>query len=61
MAAYIAMFPQLIAGPIVRYSDIAKQLETRTHSWDMAAEGIRRFVIGLAKKSVIGKSIRRTM
>ena len=60
MAAYIAMFPQLIAGPIVRYSDIAKQLETRTHSWDMAAEGIRRFEL-VWQKSVIGKSIRRTM
>ena len=57
MAAYIAMFPQLIAGPIVRYSDIAKQLETRTHSWDMAAEGIRRFVIGLAKKVLLANQL----
>ncbi len=57
MAAYIAMFPQLIAGPIVRYSDIAKQLETRTHSWDMAAEGIRRFIIGLAKKVLLANQL----
>ena len=57
MAAYIAMFPQLIAGPIVRYSDIAKQLETRTHSWDMAAEGIRRFVSGLAKKVLLANQL----
>ena len=57
MAAYIAMFPQLIAGPIVRYSDIAKQLEERKHSWDMAAEGIRRFVIGLAKKVLLANQL----
>ncbi len=57
MAAYIAMFPQLIAGPIVRYSDIAKQLEERKHSWDRAAEGIRRFVIGLAKKVLLANQL----
>lgn len=50
LAVYIAMFPQLVAGPIVRYSDISGQLGDRTHSFGMAAEGIRRFVIGLAKK-----------
>ncbi len=53
LAAYIAMFPQLIAGPIVRYSDIAGQLRGRGHSWEEAAEGIRRFVIGLAKKILL--------
>lgn len=53
LAAYIAMFPQLIAGPIVRYSDIAKQLENRTHSVADAAAGIRRFIIGLSKKILI--------
>lgn len=53
LAAYIAMFPQLIAGPIVRYADIAKQLETRTYSTALAAEGIRRFVLGLAKKILL--------
>lgn len=57
MAAYIAMFPQLIAGPIVRYCDISKQLEARKHSWDMAAEGIRRFVIGLAKKVLLANQL----
>ncbi len=50
LAAYIAMFPQLVAGPIVRYSDISGQLADRKHSLDGAAHGIRRFVIGLAKK-----------
>ncbi len=53
LATYIALFPQLIAGPIVRYSDIALQLETRTHSFDKIAEGIRRFVLGLGKKILI--------
>lgn len=53
LAAYIAMFPQLIAGPIVRYSDIALQLENRTHSIEKAALGVRRFVIGLSKKILL--------
>ncbi len=51
--AYIAMFPQLIAGPIVRYSDIEKQLKTRSHSFDLCCEGASRFVIGLCKKILI--------
>ncbi len=53
LAAYIAMFPQLIAGPIVRYTDIAGQLENRKHSMDDIAAGIRRFLIGLSKKILI--------
>ena len=53
LAAYIAMFPQLIAGPIVRYSDIAVQLKTREHSVAEAAAGARRFVLGLAKKILL--------
>lgn len=53
LAAYITMFPQLIAGPIVRYSDIATQLEQRTHSFSNIAIGIRRFLIGLSKKVLI--------
>ncbi len=53
LAAYVSMFPQLIAGPIVRYVDIAKELKERKHSFDMAAEGIRRFIIGLGKKIII--------
>ena len=57
LAAYVAMFPQLIAGPIVRYSDISRELETRTHSFDIAGEGIRRFIIGLAKKVLIANSM----
>ena len=53
LAAYITMFPQLIAGPIVRYSDVEKQLKTRTHDFTKISYGIRRFVFGLSKKILI--------
>lgn len=53
LAMYISMFPQLIAGPIVRYSDIVHQLKHRTHSLDKTSNGIRRFVIGLGQKVLI--------
>lgn len=56
-AAYVTMFSQLIAGPIVRYSDIAAQLETRVHGIDKTAEGIRRFVLGLGKKILIANAL----
>ena len=51
--AYVALFPQLIAGPIVRYIDVARELNERTHSWDNVALGLRRFLVGLAKKVII--------
>lgn len=51
--AYVCLFPQLIAGPIVRYADVAKQLENRTHTVNKTAEGIRRFIIGLGKKVLL--------
>ena len=53
LATYIAMFPQLIAGPIVRYSDIAPELESRRHTLNGAAAGAGRFTVGLAKKILI--------
>lgn len=53
LAAYISMFPQLIAGPIVRYSDIEHQLTERTHTAEKISSGIRRFVIGLSKKILL--------
>lgn len=56
-ATYVSMFPQLIAGPIVRYIDIEKQLENRTHSLEKAAFGIRRFVLGLAKKVLLANTL----
>lgn len=55
--AYIALFPQLIAGPIVRYSDIAEQLKSRTHSFEKCAYGIRRFMIGLSKKILLANAL----
>ena len=51
--AYVALFPQLIAGPIVRYADIARELEHRDHSWENAAVGLRRFLVGLGKKVIL--------
>jgi len=50
---YIVLFPQLIAGPIVRYHDVAMQLRQRTHSPEKAMYGIYRFSIGLAKKVIL--------
>lgn len=53
LAAYIVLFPQLIAGPIVRYTTVAEDLTGRTHSLEKAAKGMRRFVFGLGKKVLI--------
>ena len=52
-ALYVALFPQLIAGPIVRYHEIAAQFQKREHSWDNVTAGVTRFSIGLAKKVLI--------
>lgn len=57
LGAYIALFPQLIAGPIVRYSDVEKQLSHRKHSYNKASEGIRRFIIGLSKKIILANTL----
>ena len=51
--AYVALFPQLIAGPIVRYSDIEKELNGRTHSFENIYYGAKRFILGLSKKVLI--------
>lgn len=55
--AYVALFPQLVAGPIVKYSTIAQQLHHRSESIELFAEGIRRFTIGLAKKVLLANNI----
>ena len=55
--AYVSMFPQLIAGPIVRYSDVARQLKHRTHSLEKASLGVRRLLIGLGKKVLIANQL----
>lgn len=56
-ALYLLLFPQLIAGPIIRYRDIATQLARRTVLLDDCAYGVRRFVIGLAKKVLIANIV----
>ena len=59
---YIIMFPQLIAGPIVRYTDIADQITARRRlRWEECLQGFYRFVIGLAKKVLIADVIGRTV
>ncbi|MDO4729606.1 MAG: MBOAT family protein [Candidatus Saccharibacteria bacterium] len=57
LATYIALFPQLIAGPIVQYSDVEKQLKDRKESLDLFIEGVKRFVLGLAKKVIIANNV----
>ncbi len=54
---FVALFPQLIAGPIVRYKDIARQLDKRHESLDQFADGVRRFVVGLGKKVLIANNV----
>ena len=51
--AYVALFPQLIAGPIVRYVDIARELDNRSHSLEDFTLGLRRFLVGLGKKILL--------
>ena len=53
LATYVVLFPQLIAGPIVRYTTVAEDLSTRKHSLENTALGMRRFIIGLGKKVLI--------
>lgn len=50
---YIALFPQLVAGPIVRYEDVADEIKSRRHTLKQLANGLRRFIIGLSKKLMI--------
>ncbi|UJF15403.1 MBOAT family protein [Jeotgalibaca sp. MA1X17-3] len=56
-ATYVALFPQLIAGPIVRYQTIADELENRTESFELFWSGTRKFLIGLGKKVLIANNI----
>ncbi len=53
---YVVLFPQLIAGPIVRYVDIAEMLENRTHTLEKTAYGIKRFCLGLGKKVLLANT-----
>ncbi len=54
---FVALFPQLIAGPIVRYKDIAEQLDERHENTDQFAAGVERFVVGLGKKVLIANNV----
>lgn len=64
-ALYIMLFPQLIAGPIIRYKTICDQFTIggargRHHNWDIFSEGVRRFIIGLGKKMLIANTVAKT-
>lgn len=59
-AAYVVMFPQLIAGPVVRYQTIANELNERSETVNDFAEGARRFICGLAKKTLIANTMAET-
>ncbi|MBQ3007706.1 MAG: MBOAT family protein [Clostridia bacterium] len=56
LALYVSLFPQLVAGPIVRYTDVERDLRSRTHTIDGFAYGIRRFAVGLGKKVLLANS-----
>lgn len=56
-AAFTALFPHLIAGPVLRYKDLAWQFQSRTHSWDKFNEGVLRFAMGFAKKVMIADTL----
>ncbi len=55
--AFVALFPQLIAGPLLRYKDLADQFQDRTHSLEKFAAGVQRFVIGLAMKVLVADTV----
>ena len=57
VAAYVSLFPQLVAGPIVRYREIADQLRERSHSWEKFNRGAVRFMVGLARKVLIADAV----
>lgn len=60
LALYISFFPQLIAGPIVKYRDVNEQIADRTITSERFAEGIRRFIYGLAKKVLVSNTLAKS-
>ena len=54
---YLSLFPQLIAGPIVKYKDVAEQLDNRVINLDLIGQGVLRFIIGLGKKVILANSL----
>ena len=57
LALFICLFPQLIAGPIVKYHDIAEQIDSREVNFEKVSEGVKRFIIGLSKKMLIANTM----
>ena len=57
LATYVSLFPQLVAGPIVRYQDISLQIDDRKHSLEKFEEGIYRFCLGMSKKVLLANNI----
>ena len=57
--AFVTLFPQLIAGPIIRYKDVDNQLKSRSHSWEKFSRGASRFTVGLCKKVLLANGIGR--
>ncbi len=57
LALFITLFPQLVAGPIVKYHDVADQIDNRTTDFDKVAYGVKRFIAGLAKKILIANTL----
>ena len=57
LALYISLFPQLVAGPIVKYADVELQLQDRRESVDKFVVGIKRFLYGLAKKVIVANAV----
>lgn len=55
--AFVTLFPQLIAGPIIRYKDVAEQLDSRRHSFEKFSSGAVRFTVGLCKKVLLANTI----
>ena len=56
-ATYLSLFPQLIAGPIVRYETVSNEMENRSENWEERAKGCKRFIIGLAKKVLLANAL----
>lgn len=56
MALYISLFPQLIAGPIVRYQTVANQIKIRTENFEKFSNGVKRFIIGFSKKMILANN-----
>lgn len=57
LALYVVLFPQLVAGPIVRYTEVAEEIDQRETNFDNLLYGIKRFIIGLAKKTIVANTL----